>query len=91
MGVVVGEPVHLPGAEELGACLLDDRVAERKPRRRLLEHDLADVGGIDGHPAIAGQVDLGPAVLGLADVPALAEAAECRGVGAAHAVHVARR
>jgi len=90
--VVVRQPVHLPGAEQLGAGALG--LGIRQPGREpaaFFQDDLAYVGGIHRHPAVAVQVELGAAVLGLGDVPALAEALELRGVRAARAVYVARR
>ena len=92
MGVVVGQPVHLPGAEELPAHRGDLGIDHGQLARRLLEHDLAHVRRVHRHPAEALQEDLGAAVLGLGDVSALAQAlvAEAR-VGDADAVDVARR
>src|SRR5262249_36645699 len=71
VGVVESDPVHLPRSEEpraRGAHLL---VGHREMARRLLEDDLADVGGIDRHPAEAGQIDLPAAGLrgGLSEEP----------------------
>src|SRR5258705_642288 len=86
--VVVGEPVHLPLAEELRARLLRRRVVERDAAP-LLQHDLADVGRVHRHPAVAGGVKLGPAVLRPWDLAGLTQALELRGVRRAHAVDVA--
>src|SRR5262249_13363834 len=71
--VVVGEPVHLPGAEQTGARLLDLGIAERGAPV-LLEDELAHVRGVDGDPAVGRRIELGAAVLALADVAAPAEA-----------------
>lgn len=68
LGVVEGDPVHLPGAEEAVTGGLDFGALHGEVAGRLFEDDLADVGGVDGNPAEAGEPDLGAAVLGLADV-----------------------
>src|SRR5207249_3044078 len=65
------------------------RIGEREIPGWLLQHDLADVGGIDRHPAVARRVELRAAVLSLADVTALAETLELLRVGRAHAVDIA--
>src|SRR5256714_11770880 len=65
---VVGEPVHLPAAEEALARRAHLLIAERQIAWRLLEHHLPDVGRIDRHPAMAAGEKLGTAVLRLADV-----------------------
>ena len=82
MGEVVGQPVHLPGAEQRLARRQHLGIIERELARRLFEHDLAHIRGIDRGPAESAQEDLGATVLGLADdLAACAEAlvAEPRG------------
>src|SRR6185503_10787619 len=91
--VVVREPVHLPGAEELRSHRRYHGIGERGRLRLLLEHDFSHIGGVDRHPAIADQEHLGAAVLRAGDVGAAdAEAAVAEvALGDAQAVDVARR
>src|SRR6266849_10409339 len=88
VSVVVGEPVHLPLAEELRPRLLGRRVVERDAAP-LLQDDLANIRRVHRHPAVAGDVELGAAVLRLGDLAGLAQALELGGVRRAHAVDVA--
>src|SRR5215467_5693931 len=88
-GVVVGEPVYLPGAEQTGARLLDLGIAERGTPV-FLEDELSHVGGVDGDPAVARGVELGAAMLALADVAAPAEALVVGGLRHSAPVDVTR-
>src|SRR6266567_178596 len=88
--IVVGEPIHLPTTKELGPRLLDLGIAERRAAV-LFEHQLAHVGRVDGYPAVGGRVELGAAVLVLADVAAPAQALVLRGLDHAHPVDVTGR
>ena len=68
-------------------------IVDRQVRRRFFEHDLAHVGGVDRHPAEAGEINLRAAMLRFGDdCRARAEAlvAELRWRNA-NAVDVARR
>src|SRR4029434_8894496 len=89
VGLFVVHPVHLPGPEQLGARLLRLGIGEGDTAGLFLQHDLANVGRIHRYPAVAGQEDLGAAVLRLADVTALAETLERSRVRASRPVNVA--
>src|ERR1035441_2582012 len=67
MREVVGEPVALPGAKQCLARGDDLRIVYGEIGWRLFEHDLAHVGRVSRYPAIAGEIDLGAAVLRLRD------------------------
>ncbi len=93
VAVVVGEPVHLPAAEQALARRHDLVILDRQVARRLFQHDLAHVGRIDRHPTVAAGEELGAAVLCLRDVRRAGAEALVAVLGRrhAHAIDVARR
>src|SRR3989441_1825809 len=86
---VVRHPVHLPRPEQPRARRGDHRVIERPVSRRLLEHHLAHVGGIDRHPAVAVEIHLRAAMLRLRDVVRRHAEAVVSEIGIAGAQHAA--
>ena len=70
MGIIVRQPVHLPGSKQLGARLLHFGVVERelRPGKVLFKHDLSHVRRIDRYPAKSVEPNLGTAVLRAGDV-----------------------
>src|SRR5881394_2687320 len=91
--LVVGEPVHLPGAEELLPHWRHDGIGERGRLRLLFQHHLAHVRRVDRNPAVADEENFGAAMLRFGDVRrAGAEAAVAElALRHAQAVDVARR